>query len=147
MFSTKDEEHSLDVGDPDSRLALGGKKINEKNLSFRFFWLQQLQKARRQYTQNSVANTVSIYICTQKSRVSLKNYYIHFKQPGEGLKNPPITLNFKSYLFSVKEIHFHPSSASGSKYVGMFFRDPEDMQIICYIPRYFSSSKYQPPNF
>ena len=64
MFSTKDEEHSLDVGDPDSRLALGGKKINEKNLSFRFFWLQQLQKARRQYTQNSVANTVSIYICT-----------------------------------------------------------------------------------
>ena len=30
-------------------------------------------------------------------------------------------------FFSVKEIHFHPSSASGSKYVGMFFRDPEDM--------------------
>ena len=30
MFSTKDEEHSLDVGDPDNRLAPIGEKINEK---------------------------------------------------------------------------------------------------------------------
>ena len=54
FFSTKDDETTVDVGDSETRLTLSGSPEHEMNCSFyRFFWLQQLQKARRLYTHSS----------------------------------------------------------------------------------------------
>ena len=53
-FSTKDDETTVDVGDSENRLTLSGSLDEVCSCSFlRFFWLQQLQKARRLYTHSS----------------------------------------------------------------------------------------------